>query len=71
MELENMFRRKNTFDDFKEGLCALSDVARTKKVEIRITIGREGTEVNVEPWQPYQPTCPYAHGRCNEEDDGK
>ena len=69
-ELDDLFRQKRNYD-WKETMLFLADFARLKRVEIRVTTSRDGTEITVEPWEPYQPICPYARQRCAEEDDGK
>lgn len=69
-ELESIFCQKRDYD-FQETMNMLADFARTKRVCIRITTSRDGTEVDVEPYEPYHPTSPYAHERHATEDDGK
>lgn len=69
-ELDDLLCNKRNYD-FQETMLLLADFAKLKRVEIHVTTSRDGTEITVEPWEPYQPTCPYARQRCAEEDDGK
>ena len=41
---------------------ALVDRVVADKVEVQITIEPERTEVNIQPWKPYEMKCPYANG---------
>ena len=68
-ELDDLFCRKRNYD-FRETMLLLADFAKLKRVEIHVTTSRDGTEITVEPWEPYQPTCPYARQRCAEEATG-
>jgi len=69
-ELDDLFCKKRNYD-FQETMLFLADFVKLKRVEIHDVVNRDGTEITVEPWEPYQPTCPYARQRCAEEDDGK
>lgn len=68
---EILNRRRATNPAIGEVFEELSKVATKHKVSFTISTNRDGTEYTVTPWEPYQPTCPYARQRCAEEDDGK
>ena len=40
-------------------LREIVDLVKAEGVEITITIEPGRTEVSVQPWRPYTPTCPY------------
>ena len=33
-----------------------------EKIEVQITIEPDRTEINIQPWKPYEMKCPYANG---------
>ena len=37
----------------------LIKAAKKEQVEIRVTIEPERMEIEIEPWKPYEPRCPY------------
>ena len=36
------------------------------KIEVQITIEPDRTEINIQPWKPYEMKCPYANGAKEE-----
>lgn len=40
-------------------LREIVDLVKAEGVEITVTIEPDRTEVSVQPWRPYTPTCPY------------
>ena len=54
--------RDGMFSDGK--LCRIDinemiEIVKEKPVEITITMEPDRTEISVQPWRPYRPTCPY------------
>ena len=41
-------------------LAEIIKMVKTKKVSVRMTFEPDRTEMTIEPWESYTPTCPYA-----------
>jgi hypothetical protein len=57
---------KENYGVFRVGeLCSIDidkmiEAVKEKSVEITVTMEPDRTEISVQPWRPYRPTCPYA-----------
>lgn len=52
---------------YKIDINALIDRVVSENVEINVTIQPDRTEVNIQPWKPFEMKCPYDNGKKNKE----
>ena len=63
-ELDELFtgRRAPTIGELFD---VISKLTRDRKVSITFTQNADGFEYRIEPWEPYQPKCPYSRAGEN------
>ena len=47
--------------EYQVDILALARMVVEDKIEVQITIEPDRTEVNIQPWKPYEMKCPYAN----------
>lgn len=67
-ELDELFcgRKKLTIGELFE---TIAKVSKAMKINLTLAQNADGSfEYRFEPWEPYQPICPYARAKCSEEE---